>query len=349
MAFERPTLTELVERVQQDFVSRLSLAGAVLRRSTVNVLARVVAGASHMMHGHLDFVSRQQFPDTSEGAFLHRQGSVYGIEPLAPDFAHATVTITGVSGTTVDAGTILVRADGVEYTTDAPVTLASGTGTAAITARVAGAAGSLSVAMQLTFESPVVDVDATATVAAVTQDGVDAESDDAFRTRLLDHLRNPPQGGALTDYEQWAKEIAGVTRVWVYPGELGAGSVVVRFVRDNDPGLIPDSGEVAAVQAHLQDKRPVTAIVTTVAPVAAPVAYSLHIVPDTTAVRAAVTAELDDLHARAGEPGGTLLLSEIRTAIGVAAGLTDYTLASPAADVTNTTGNIPTRGTITFT
>ena len=61
-----------------------------------------------------------------------------------------------------------------------------------------------------------------------------------------------------------------------------------------------------------------------------------------------VTAELADLLLRKSEPGATLLLSSIRTAIGNAAGLTDYTLTVPSADVTNTANQLPTLGTVTY-
>jgi uncharacterized phage protein gp47/JayE len=65
-------------------------------------------------------------------------------------------------------------------------------------------------------------------------------------------------------------------------------------------------------------------------------------------VQAAVLAELQDLLLREATPGGTLLLSHIRAAISSAAGETDFVLTSPAANVTNTTGNMCTMGTITW-
>jgi uncharacterized phage protein gp47/JayE len=65
-------------------------------------------------------------------------------------------------------------------------------------------------------------------------------------------------------------------------------------------------------------------------------------------VQAAVQAELQDLLLREAKPGGTILLSHIRAAISAAAGETDYVLASPAADVTNTAGNMSTMGSITW-
>lgn len=348
MAFTRPTLAELVDRIHADFVSRLSLVGAVLRRSVVYVLSRVVAGAAHMLHGHLDYLAKQLFADSSERAYLLRQASLFGLSPTAATYATGTVTLTGTTGETVPAGTVLLRSDEAEYTTDADVTLASGTGTAAVTATLAGADYTLTPGVVLTFESPQASVDATATVASSTADGTDEESTEDLRTRLLERIQNTPHGGAASDYELWAREVAGVTRVWVSPGELGAGTVVVRFARDNDASPIPDVGEVAAVQTYLDSVRPVTAAVYVYAPVEAPLDLTLAVTPDTVAVRAAVEAELEDLLQRVAEPGGTVLLSEIRTAIGTAGGLTNYILTSPAADVTHTAGQLATLGTVTW-
>jgi uncharacterized phage protein gp47/JayE len=65
--------------------------------------------------------------------------------------------------------------------------------------------------------------------------GSDIESIPDLRARLLERIQNPPSGGAAEDYVAWALEVPGVTRAWVYPKEMGAGTVTVRFVRDNDP------------------------------------------------------------------------------------------------------------------
>ncbi len=348
MSFERPTLAEIVARVQTDFVSRLELVGAVLRRSMIYVLSRVIAGAAHMLHGHLDFLGRQLFPDQSDEAYLIRQASLYGITKTAPTFATGTVDITGTNGSVVPAGTILVRSDGAEYTVDADETIASSIGTLDVTAVVAGADGTLTAGVVLTFESPVSGVDSTGEVDASTTDGSDEETTEALRTRLLEHMREPAHGGSEPDYIAWAKEVAGVTRVWVSPLELGPGTVVVRFARDNDVSPIPSAGEVTEVQTKLDLEKPAHATVTAFAPTDAPQVFTIAVVPDTTAVRNAVEAELEDLILRVGEPGGTLLLSEVRTAIGTATGLTDYTMTVPSANVTYTANQLASLGTITW-
>lgn len=358
-SFVRPELADLVDRAQQDLVSGMELTPAggtepspVLRRSVVQILARVLGGSVHMLHGHLVFLAEQVLPDQAEAEYLARWADIYSVARRAAAFAEGTVTITGTNGTVITAGTTLIRSDGAEYLTDAEVTIAAGTATAAVTAVVAGADGTLEVGVELSFESPVAGAEETVTVATSTQDGSDEEDDDALRARLLERIREPPHGGSESDYPAWAKEVAGVTRAWVYPQELGSGTVTVRFVRDDDAGsIIPSAGEVEAVQEHIDDptRRPVTATVTVVAPVGVELDFELEITPDTAATRAAVTAELTDLLRRVAEPGGTLLLSQLRGAVGGAEGVTDYVMTSPVADVPHATGELAIMGTITWT
>lgn len=349
MSFERPTLAQLVTQSQQDFVSRLTLTGALLRRSVVAVLSRVVAGAAHMLHGHLEFLSRQLFPDTAEAEFLRRYGDLFGIAPTPATYATGDLTITGTNGSVIPAGTVLLRSDGAEFTTDAEVTIASGTATAVLTAELAGADGNSDVGVVLSFESPIAGVDSTATVAAGgLAGGADEEGEEDYRTRILERMRAAPHGGNSTDYVAWAKEVSGVTRAWVLPFADGAGTLTVFFMRDDDVSPIPDAGEVTTVQNYLDTKRPVTAVVTAAAPTASALNFVMHISPDNSDTRAAVEAELEDLLQREAEPGGTILLSKILVAIGTATGVEDFTLTTPAADVTHTAGQIATMGSISY-
>jgi uncharacterized phage protein gp47/JayE len=349
MPFARPSLPQLVDRAAADIEARLPGAGARLRRTVLGVLARTHAGAVHGLYGHLDWVSRQVIYDTAEAEIMERWASIWGVARLAAAPAAGNVTFTGSDGSVIPAGTLLARADGVEFDTDAEVIIAAGTATTAVTAVIAGAAGDTLAGSTLGLVAPVAGVNSQATVAAGgLAQGTDAETDDGLRARLIDRIQQPPHGGASFDYVKWAKEVAGVTRAWVYAAELGLGTVTVRFVRDDDASIIPDAGEVAAVQAYIDALRPVTAQVTVVAPVAVPLDFTIELLPSTQAIKDAVTAELQDLLRREAQPGGTLLLSHIREAVSIAAGETDHVLTVPAANVVSATGNISTFGVITW-
>lgn len=352
--FARPSLAALIGRIGGDLLGRLEVDGPLLRRAMARVLSSVWGGAVHGLYGYIDWAVKQLFGDTAEREFLLRIAAMYGITLEPAEFATGTVTAQGVDGSLIPVGTILSLDSATKYSVTADAVIASGVATLSIQAVLAGAAGNLTGPTVLTFESPIDGVAGTAYVfGSPIEGGVDEEDIEHLRARLLLRLREPPEGGADQDYEAWALEVPGVTRVWVYPNELGPGTVVVRFVRDGDESILPDAGEIAAVQAKLDEKRPITAEVTAAAPSALVTAFTIHVVPDNANTRAAVTAELDDLFKREAEAGdgdgrGSVLLSHIRTAIGSAEGVTDYALTSPAADVVPALGELPTVGAITW-
>lgn len=351
MPFQRPTLQDLITRVEIDLQTRMpNQKGGLLRRSVLAVIARVQAGVAHMLYGFFDWLARQILPDTAETEWLERHASLYGIVRTPAAAAGGTVTFTGTDSSVIPAGTTLVRNDGVEYTTDAEGTISGGSVDIDVTASEAGTGGNANTGVVLSLASPISGVDSEATVASSgITDGIDTESDDDLRARLLQRIRQTPQGGAENDYERWALEVAGVTRAFIYPAYLGPGTVGVTFVMDNQAGsIIPSGAKVTEVQDYIDERRPVTADVTVFAPVAVPLNFTIALTPDTTTVRDAVEAELKDLLIREGEPGATILRSHIREAISIAEGETDHDLVAPAGDVTHDSTEIAVFGTITW-
>lgn len=354
MPFTRPSITDLVTQQSTDLGAGVAGVDPLLRRSLAKVLARVNAGGLHGLYGELDYLARQLFPDTAEEAYLDRWASIWKVLREQPTAAGGAVAFTGTAGLIVPAGTVLTRSDGVAFTVAADAALAGSpaTVTGTVTATATGSAGNTDAGSILTMQSPIAGIASSATVGADgLGGGADVETDDGLRARLLDRIQQPPQGGASNDYVTWATGVAGVTRAWTLPKWLGAGTVGVTFVMDGRADIIPLGADVAAVQAAIEApfNRPVTADVTVFAPTAVPLNPQIHLNPDSTAARTAVTAELAALVARESTgAGGTLYLSQIREAIGAAAGVTDYTLISPTADVVTPAGQIVVPGTPTW-
>ncbi|MEQ8318777.1 MAG: baseplate J/gp47 family protein [Rhodospirillales bacterium] len=348
MPYNRPTLPDLIDTAETDIEARLPDADARLRASNLNVLARVLAGGEDGLYNFIDWASKQILVDTAEAEMLDRHASVWGVARTPAAFAQGNVTITGTSGTVVPAGTRLRRSDNVTYATDAEATLASGTATVAVTAETAAAAGNASAAAAVSLVSPIAGITTQAAVASGgLTGGADTETDASLRLRVIDRIQQPPHGGAGFDYVKWALEFPGVTHAWVYSQELGIGTVTVRFmmVGTYDDG-IPLEADVTALQSYLDALRPVTAALTVVAPVAVPLNITtLSITPSSSAVQAAIEAEVADLILREAEPGATILISHLREAISIAAGETDHVLSDPSADIEHDTGEIAVVGT----
>lgn len=355
MPFSRPSLPTLIDRAAADIESRLPGADARLRRSNLNVLARVHAGATHGLYGYLDWIAKQILVDTADAEILERHATIWlpsGRLPAA--YAIGQITVTGSDGAVIPAGSVFKRADGATYSSEAEATIAAGQALVTVVADVAGQVGNGAAGITLNLDSPIAGINAAAvvTVGALTG-GADIEDDASLRARVLARIQQTPHSGAKHDYIAWAKEVPGVTRAWCYPLEMGDGTVTVRFVRDDDASLIPDVNEVAAVQAYIDALRPVAMELFVVAPAAAPVNFTIQLTPATASVKAAVEAGLRDLLIREAEPEGgagegKILLSHIREAISLAAGETDHVLTVPAADITPTAGQMATFGAITW-
>lgn len=361
MPFNTPTHAELITRVSQDMATRLGVELPEIRRTNASVFAQSYATVGFTAVEFMRWISEQVQYDLAEAEILERWAGNWAITRIPAAAAGGDVIFAGTDASVIPADTVLVRADGVEYTTDAEATIASGTATVAVSATVPGAAGNADAAEPVDLVSPIAGVTSRAAVDTGLTGGADAESDDSLRARFIARLQTPPHGGAAADYLKWTLETDGVTAarrgpnpgdelVWAYPQELGLGTVSVRFMADDGAGYmrLPTAPEIAAVQAYIDTVRPVTAEVTVVAPVSAPLDLTIALTPDTATVRAAVEAEINDLLLREAVPGGTILISHLREAVSIATGETDNAIASPTADVTHSTGEIAMPGTITW-
>lgn len=351
MPFARPSLPDLITRTTNDLVSRLEITSAVLRRAVVRILPRVWSGAVHQLHGHLDWNGRQMLASTADDDQLDRHGADVGVQRNAGAAAGGELTVTGTNGTPIPAGTRWQRADGLQYVSSAEVTVSGGSASPSVTCTTVGAAGNAEEATALALVSPIAGIVSAAEVAEDgLTNGVDLESNDRYRQRILERKRQAPHGGSVADYIRWAKEVAGVTRVWILQNWMGAGTVGVTFVLDDEEDVIPDGDKVDELQEYIDDptRRPVTAEVIVFAPTPLTVNFTIAVVPNTAPVKAAVEAELADFLRRYAEPGKVIPLSKLSEAISLASGEESHIMTVPAANVAPTSGQLPVMGAVTW-
>jgi len=361
MPFARGSLQQISDRITSDFQNQITGATSLLRRSVLRVIARVCAGAFHLLYEYLDYQARQLFILTADEAGLETISSEYGVIRTAASEAIGSGTATGTNGILIPEGSELKSSSDQIYTTNEDATIVAGTAILNFTANVAGTDGNDDGGIILTFVSPIAGVNSSVTVDS---DGIaggsDIETDDALRARTLFRKRFPPHGGSSFDYKAWVLEVSGVTRVWIFSLYAGAGTVGIAFVRDNDINIIPNAAQRTAVLEYIiEHEDPITGM-TIGCPVTAEPGLSIielvkltinleiKIYPNTAEVQNSIKLELESLIFEEGGPGETIYLSEISEAISFAAGEERHKLIAPAVDVTATLTQIHSLGTITF-
>lgn len=379
MPFERPGLSELREKSRSYVTGQMDEAGALLRFSTLGILADVTAGMAHLHYGYLDWIAQQCTPATATGEYLAAWGALKGIIRKAAEAATCEeVRFTGTPGCTVGAGAVLNRADGYQYSLDAEVSIDSdGCGTGSITAVLPDPTddssddGNADAGTTLTPDVTWSGIDSTVTMVTAATGGSDIEEEETYRQRVLYAYQNPPQGGAAADYVQWALEVSGVTRAWCVNRALGFGTVGVYIMTDDDSednaGGFPDgtdgvatdedwtdrkaTGVQLTVADYIRQYQPVTAVVYVMSPVARRIDFEIQgLSSATAALKASVESAISEVLYNVDEldGSGVIHLSDLWYAIADIEGTEGFTLVSPDSNISLSQGELPVTGTITW-
>ncbi|MFC0140344.1 baseplate J/gp47 family protein [Erwinia mallotivora] len=379
MPYQRPTLSELRSRNRQFITSELENTGELLRFSNLRILADVDAGMSHLHFAYLDWIARQSNPFTAEDEGLAAWGAlknVYQKDAMAG--TGPAVSFIGIAGRIVPAGSLLNRNNGVQYSLDQAVTInADNTGTGSVTAVLPDSDSSLSAAdgnaptdTTLTLDSAIDGVDSSAVAVEAITGGANMEEEEAFRKRVLQAYQADAEGGSEDDYKRWALEVPGVTRAWVAPRLLGAGSIGLYFMCDGDDrtnhgfpvgtdGVATKekypygkaTGDQLRVADYIFPLRPATTLVWACSPLQNVIDFDIGGIPNAGAdVVAAIENAIDEVFFDNGEPGGKIFLSDLSLSIGAIDGTRGFVLNQPAGTfIQLDAGALPLRGQIHFT
>jgi uncharacterized phage protein gp47/JayE len=325
-----PSLDD-VRKQNRDYITARLHSAAMIPNSVLRVLSDANAGLAFLVLLYIDWLSRQLLPDTAETEWLDRHAAIWlpngGRKPAT--FASGSGTVTGINGTYLPQATQLSSQTGVLYETTEQITVGSSPTPVTIRAVDPGIAGNLDEGSSLAFVSAIPGVDGNVTI--VTMDGgVDVETDDELRERVLQRIQQPPMGGAQYDYVAWAMQVPGVTRAWAAP-EQGAGTITVRFLMDDlraDDDGWPTPADILAVDTYIEQKRPVTV---KDCYVMAPIKQFLEmtildLVTDDEATRAAIEDSIQKMLFINAAPGQTIYRSWVDEAISNAIGEDHHTL-----------------------
>lgn len=346
--FARPELPQLIATIRSDLLTRFQ-QDVVLRRMDAEVYARVQAAAVHTLYGYLDYLARNMLPDLCDEDWLYRHARIKRCPRKDAVAASGFARWDGLGGTpTLPAGTQIQRDDQMTFTTTQTVRASGGLLRVPVVADVAGTAGNTDDGTALRLGTPVSGIPSTG-YADTLNGGDDVEELDTWRARVMERYYWIPQGGADPDYVIWAKEIAGITRAWTFRHYQGIGTVGVMVATSDPANPAPGDDIVQAVREHILPRAPVAGsglFVFAAAEKVIPVTIALA--KDTPEIRTAVTAELNSLMLRDGQPSGKVYVSRISEAISLATDEVAHQLRAPTVDVVLGQTELPVLGDITW-
>lgn len=346
--FARPELPQLIATIRSDLLTRFQ-QDVVLRRMDAEVYARVQAAAVHTLYGYLDYLARNMLPDLCDEDWLYRHARIKRCPRKDAVAASGFARWDGLGGTpTLPAGTQIQRDDQVTFTTTQTVTASGGLLRVPVVADVAGSAGNTDDGTALRLGTPVSGIPSTG-YADTLNGGDDVEELETWRARVMERYYWTPQGGADPDYVIWAKEIAVITRAWTFRHYQGIGTVGVMVATSDPANPAPGDDIVQAVREHILPRAPVAGsglFVFAAAEKVIPVTIALA--KDTPEIRTAVTAELNSLMLRDGQPSGKVYVSRISEAISLATDEVAHQLRAPTVDVVLGQTELPVLGDITW-
>lgn len=325
--------------------------------NNLTIITKIIAMAAHEGDLRAEYLWRQIWVRSAEGLYLDLHGYQIGLarKPATP--ATGTVTFPATTGTTVPVGVRLVADTGSFYITTASATASGSSITLSVEAEVSGASGNAPAGLVLRLVEPQSGVETSGAVdVAGLGSGTDQETDEPYRSRILDLRRRRPRGGNDDDYVIWVKQIwGGYARAFIKQWGAGAGTVSIYPLK---PGsgvdAIPTLSDLNGLAVSIEKLRPSTATVVLGQAAVRTINVTItNLQQDTVDVRSEIVSELLDMfdeRAVVALPGEVTLFdrSWIGEAISRAAGEDSHTLTSPSANITLNPGEYPVLGTVSF-
>ena len=321
-----------------------------------DLAVRLWAAAAELqaLEAQADWVLDQSFPQTAQGVYLDRHGTMRGLKRLPATRSAGSLRFSVETAPAMDlaiqAGTVCMTADEIRVQTTADTVIPAGQLYADAPAEAVepGAGGNVAPGAVRFLTACPVAVTAVTNPGAFTG-GSDEEDDQAFRARILESYQRLPNGANTAWYETTAMSYPGVTAAKAVGRAEGPGTVNVYVTGENGR---PSEELLAGLTAEFQEKREIAVTVKVLAPTTQTVDVSVAVAPKDGADKAAVLEAAE--RAIAGFFGGRLLgrpvlLAELGDKLYHLEGVKNYRFTAPAADLPSDSTILPVLGALEVT
>lgn len=340
-----------IEEIYGELLDSFGTYTGLEPKEGTDLSARMYALAAQVysLYIQADWVMRQAFPQTAEGAYLDYHAQLRSLERKAPVAAQGTVRFSAgevsESEREIPQGTVCMTAGLIRFETTKTVVLSPGelTVEAPIRALEAGAAGNVAAGAIVSMAVAPMGISACTNPQPCTG-GADGEGDEALRERVLDTFRRLPNGANAAFYEQGALSFDKVAAAVAIPRPRGVGSVDV--VATTLVGA-PDEELLEQLQEYFEQRREIAVDVQVRAPEVKQVDVSVRVSAKggwdsqqvNTQVEQALRSWFDGKLL-----GQDILLARLGHIVYSCDGVENYAILAPEADLEVEADMLPTLG-----
>lgn len=213
--------------------------------------------------------------DTAEGEYLDRKALDYAETRNPAQVSLGKLLFTGDEGTNIPQGTVAAY-DTLLFETTSPALIGED-GTCEVDTRcqLEGTVGNVPANTVVTLPSSIPGIKSV-TNPLPFGGGAEQESDETFRSRILDKIRRPITSGNRNHLIYWAKQVSGVGSAKCLGAEVcGPGKAKVIVL--SDAYRAPDNVVLDHVKDHIEAERQIGADITVVAATPKPVTIDVTI------------------------------------------------------------------------
>jgi uncharacterized phage protein gp47/JayE len=135
MAIEIPGIKDIQSRIANDLILSINTGqldttkhvDPTIRNSFIKGLVDATAGGFDENNDVLEQLIIQLFPWSATGIYLERWGAYYGINRNAAAKASGVSVFSGTTGSAIPPGTLVQRANGIQYSTQSNITISTQT------------------------------------------------------------------------------------------------------------------------------------------------------------------------------------------------------------------------------
>jgi len=255
---EIPTTEEINNRIISDIESSIGQSSPLMFKAFNRVIALALSGVFTILYKFGQWTIKQIFTITQDADSLELKGDQYNISRKVATSSVLTADFAGDNGTIIPAGQqFRGNSNGFLYSVDIALEIIGGVASGDVNCLTSGEDGNLINGSIITILQPISGLDNQATISATVTEGENQENIEDYRVRIQEREKLPPQGGSLVDYIIWAKEVAGITRVFAWGHRevpaISPGYVSVYPLNDDELSRIPSSAKLTEVQEYIDD------------------------------------------------------------------------------------------------